>query len=419
MGKKSGLVDKLVAKKKKKRELCLDLNSGSGMFVNKTSTNTSNLVDSVLKVKQVNNSMAKKLKPAKPITNRKGFTMFNIDNNILENKLNLDTLKFNNDNILPDKKGINKLLDSKSINSKHDNGKHDNGKHDNNKSVNIENINNNEYNKKNNEHYKKNNVTNISNISPKNIVTESITNNIIPKPEKTNCKDINKIGKEKDNSRFSNSSIIKLSKKKYGKLIDKGEAIQKKIEYINYQVEKMKTQKNELDYIKKIDDEKKKLFDLEKKLKKIELIKFLHQKKISIEKYKQNIEQYQNMINNKHNNINEFNNIKKIKQKSIKQSNNDNSNKEKFKLKMLNNSEYNIDIINKTINSRNILYKQIINKYKNNLICIKNIEKNKYELTAKYYLTNINKLIKLLDISEKYWNTLYDTSIFNFSITIK
>ena len=39
MGKKatSSLIDKLVAKKKKKRELCLDLNSGSGMFESQSS----------------------------------------------------------------------------------------------------------------------------------------------------------------------------------------------------------------------------------------------------------------------------------------------------------------------------------------------------------------------------------------------
>jgi hypothetical protein len=381
MGKKSALVDKLVSKKKKKRELCLDLNSGSGMFINKSSLPTNNLIDNVLTVKQ-----SEKPKKLKPVTSEKAHILFNIDKELNNTKpINLDSLSSfsNKEKPLKDKLIISnkeKPLKDKLIIS-------------------------------NKEKPLKDKLI-ISN-KEKPLNDKLIISN---KEKPLNDKLIisNEDNKKKD-SIFSTSNIINLSRKRYNKLLDKEELIQRKINYENEKIEKMKEQLTQLDYIKKSSIEQEKLYELEKKLKKIEIIKFLNQKKISIEKYRQNIEQYNLMmkkekeLNNKYNmlKINKVeNNLKPILPKKIK-------------YKKIDTQHYNIDIINKVLQDRILLYNKIIDKHKNNLLCIKNIETNKYNLVNDYYINNIDKLISFLKINNKHWNTLYNTNTFNFSIIIK
>lgn len=452
MVKKSGLVDKLVAKKKKKRELCLDLNSGSGMFVNKSSTTTS-IVDDILKVKQ--SDKPKKLKAINPISNSKEFAMFNIDN-----KTNFDDLQFssnkksNKDDFK--KPSLNKNTDIKDIQDiKLDyNNINKIDETDDSYKLNINNkLDNNIPNIPSNSNTKKSNIQN--SIIKNNDFIKSNTSIISDKFNKLNNKNVNNDNVNNDknikklnkkSSQFSNSNIINLSKQKYNKLLEKEEALMKKIQYKNNQIEKMKNQKSELKYIKKSDNEKRKLVELEKQLHKIEKIKFLHQKKLSIEKYKQNIEQYNNMILKQNQNKLEFNKKQIEYNNTVNSSNNNqlNSNKQlssnnnqlnnnnkqlsnnniikpnnNFKIKKLITPDYNIDLINKTTTSRNLLYNQIINKYKNNLLCIKNIENNKYLLKNNYFINNIERLVNILDISEKYWNTIYNVDNFKFILKIK
>lgn len=424
MGKKSGLVDKLVAKKKKKRELCLDLNSGSGMFVNKSSTESNSLVDDILKVKQVNKP--KKLKAINPISNPKEFAMFDIDT-----KTNFDDLQFsssnNNNNInitksediQPESKQSNiTKLEAIKPKKETNNTKLDNIKPNNIKLDNITVSSKIEIDKP---------INNITDNQLSEIITETQTNTEHKKDQKDN----KELKYNKNVSRFSNSNIINLSKQRYNKLLDKENALMKKIQYKNNQIEKMKSQQSELNYIKKSDDERRKLVELEKQLHKIEKIKFLHQKKLSIEKYKQNIEQYNKMIQQQTNQIIEYTNSVKnstMKNQVVRNNpevrnpiikSNDLKNEVNYKIKKLITPDYNIDVINKITTSRNILYKQIIDKYKNNLLCIKNIENNKYILKQDYFINNIDRLVRILDISEKQWNTLYNTEKFNFLFTIR
>jgi hypothetical protein len=415
MGKKSALVDKLVSKNKKKRELCLDLNSGSGMFVNKNSQQTDNIINTVLKT-----GTPKKLKP---ITSEKTHTLFNIDelntnnpntkNNIqpdiikldinpqsipktinTENNLNLETLSFSNNKPLTNLKSINPFLQT--VNKEEKSKDKAETKID--LSTNLEQISNNPL------------ISNSNNKTINNIIT-SKSDNIIKKEKK------------KEYSRFSTSNIINLSKARYNKLLDKESELQRKIDFENKKIEQMKQQSSQLDYIKKSAIEQQKLYELEKKLKKIAIIKFLHQKKLSIEKYKQNIEQYQKMMEQqKKQSLNQYN-IRTLYNTNNDLNNSNNllnkSTEIKYKYKRLITPDYNIDVINKILSTRNILYNQIIDKHKNNLLCIKNIESNKYNLINNYYINNINKLINLLNIDDKIWNTLYNTSKFNFTIIIK
>jgi hypothetical protein len=394
MVKKSGLVDKLVAKKKKKRELCLDLNSGSGMFVNKNEP-IKNIVDDVLKVNKVE-SKKKILKPL--LINEKAFNMFNLDDTISTNNLS-----FNND-IKPVKSNTieSNVIKSNAIESS---AIESNAIESNAIESNAIESNAIESNAIESNAIESNAIK--SNVVKSNAIESNVVKPIINKKE----------GKTKNVSKYSTTNIINLSRERYNKLIDKENTLLNKINFENTKIEKMKKQTTELDYIKKCDEEKKKLCELEKKLKKIELIKFLHQKKLSIEKYKQNIEQYNRLINNQQQKLLEYNKYLLNKKDEFKNTNNELTNNIGYKYKK--EKEYNIDIINKFTMERNILYKKIIDKYKNNLICIKNIENNKYNLSTNYYLNNIDFLIKILNINDKYWNTIYDTSNFNFTITIK
>lgn len=553
--KKNSIVDKLVSNKKKKRELCLDLNTNSGMIVEK---DTDSIVDNVLKI----NKPKKKLVKIKPMLNFKANELFNVDslqfgngdttdndtisdvniiNNVKLKKRNkvsegssnkknivkLDYSKPNQDNIKKTKSKKNTPLPiynpslfptprptsdnnvTNNISDKLQNNIQvpvynpslfpvsnsipgdDNGVNIKNKFIENNNHspvynpslfpektkqmvlrNNNKKINGNNGGNSVNNMTQNNNVpTVDNVVSMDINAGANDKQDITVSKNIvkNKIKKEKKvaKSVFSNKSVVNISKEKYRLLKEKRAKLQDYIRHKNIQISKLREHENELGYLDKVEEEKKKLVELEKTLKKIEIIKFLHQKKLSIEKYKKNYEQFRNYIEKKNAILHEFskkdlNNILGTnyllslggdnKQYSSDININNNINKDnaidnvidnvidngdinkysakinlnvkypkKLRFKKGKSLEYNIDKILELINERDNIYNKIIKKYKNNLLCLKinEYDNNKYLFNNKFLINSINKLIELSKLNEKEWHSLYNAKNFIFKINTK
>lgn len=390
-GKNLSLVDKLVAKKKKKRELCLDLNTGKGLFIKKDENNDNyDLINSVLKIKKPANKI-KKLEH----NSVKEHTFFKLDD------------KINKEKEIPEKpKKIEKLkTTSLDNNSSH--------------IQKIEKIDSENKNPKPQESF--------NNINQPNTITKQINNTV--SSQKTNIKPLNITNLPKNNIKekstiHSNSKIIASTKNKFDKILEKQKYLKKKIDFQNNQISKLNKYQDEISYMKKVDDENKKLIDLEKKLKKIEKLKYLHQKKLSIEKYKNgliSLNTKRTMKNNaivQHNNTLKASNkpIKVLPQMVVKEP------QPKLVMKKIVTNNFYIDIINERLTKNNILFKKIINKYKKNLIPIKNIFKNNSELQNILKLKNIEKIIDIIvtpssnNINLKIWHTLYNINSFNFII---
>lgn len=424
--KKSSIVDKIVSKRKKNRELCLDLNTGKGMYVNKDIDTSNDIVDNVLKIKKV-----KQIKKVEPKSVKEN-AFYNLDNiNIIKNETSTTTKIDFSEN----KPNLNKKIDNFESGSNVETGNNKNiikiDKDNNIKQLNktdfkpeikkIDNVESVIYKNKNNNFIKKIEKHEVVSV-PKKIIEPSNIVNFKKEPKKPK-------------SPFSNSHIVNTSKEKYSRLLEKQNELERQINFKKKQMTKLDKQRDELEYLKKIDDENKKLINLEKKLKKIEKLKYLQQKKLSVEKYKKELEHLNFKKSLKEKELSEFNiKSKKAETKmvrpnmilmdSITQNNNTSKtlNLKKQKSKISLNSNHSSPLYNKLLNNlakNDIKYNQIIKKYNTNIIPIKNIYANNEELKILYQLRNIDILINILStrqsyFTEKIWHSLYNIKSFNF-----
>lgn len=402
------IVDKLVSKKKKKRVLHLDLNSGSHMFVEENKNDVPSFKKEENNIIHLDTSEKPKIKSRKKSASSanslKEFQLFKIDDEQInkpklikktEPEKPITITKIPNEQVKQPQQLINKLTEPVKQPQPPIN--------------------------KTREELKDITFTELHQQFKPPLITHEKP--IIKKEFKEPAKILPQQSK-KPQSRYNNKYIISASKRKHEKLLEKERKIEDLINYKSNQIKKMKSQEIELENIKKVEDEKRKLYELEKKLAKIEKIKYLHQKKMSLQKYKHQLDVLNTKKNTMQNNINFFNTSKNIKRENLKlpvktkevqPSNN-------LVVKKLNTPNYYIDVINKKIINNNNVYNKFIEKYKNPIQPNNNIFKNKIDLEVNLNFKNINKLISIIKnmaINEKQWHSIFNYTNFNFDLLIK